>query len=91
MKKEKESNIFMGELKKILFSFTAKWAGRFRSGQSGHESKRVIFKRVNRVASQTGRGLSQVASWVELTRIFQTIFFGSRCNLSIVYEFFNCN
>ena len=86
MKKEKESNIFMGELKKILFSFTAKWAGRFGSGQSGHESKRV-----NRVAGQTGRGLSQVASWVELTRIFQTIFFGSRCNLSIVYEFFNCN
>ena len=91
MKKEKESNIFMGELKKILFSFTAKWAGRLESGQSSHESKWVIFKRVNRVAGQMGRGLSQVASRVELTRIFQTIFFGSRCNLSIVYEFFNCN
>ena len=27
------------------------------------------------VAGQTGHELSQVASWVELTRIFQTIFF----------------
>ena len=37
------------------------------SGQSGRGSKRVIFKQVNRVAGQTGRGLSRV----ELTRIFQ--------------------
>ena len=27
------------------------------------------------IAGQTGHELSQVASWVELTRIFQTIFF----------------
>ena len=56
----------------------AKRAGRvgFGSGQSGRGSKRVIFKRVNRVAGQTGRGLSWVASRVELTRIFQKkIFF----------------
>ena len=47
----------------------AKRAGRveFGLGQSGRGSKRVIFKRVNWV---TGRGLSRVASQVELTRIF---------------------
>ena len=51
----------------------AKRAGRvgFGSGQSGHGSKRVIFKRVNRVAGQTGCMLSRVASRVKLTRIFQ--------------------
>ena len=43
--------------------------------KTGHRSKHVIFKRVNRVAGQTGRGLSQVASWVELTRIFYFYFF----------------
>ena len=43
--------------------------------KTGHGSKRVIFKRVNRVAGQTGRGLSRVASWVELTHIFQNFFF----------------
>ena len=55
----------------------AKRAGRigFGSGQSGCESKRVIFKRVNRVAGQTGRGLSRVASRVKLTRIFQNFYF----------------
>ena len=59
--------------------------------KTGHRSKRVIFKRVDRVAGQTGRGLSQVASRVKLTRIFQNFFFLSRCNLSIVYEFLNYN
>ena len=56
-------------------------------GQKGHGSKRVIFKRVNRVAGQT----DQIASRVELTRIFQTIFFFflNRCNLLIIYEFLN--
>ena len=61
----------------------AKRAGRvgFGSGQSGLRVKRVtgqngsFLKRVNRVAGQTGRGLSRVVSRVELTRIFQTIFF----------------
>ena len=55
----------------------AKRAGRvgFGSGQSGRGSKRVIFKRVNRVAGQTGHGLSRVASRVELTRIFQIFFY----------------
>ena len=55
----------------------AKLAGRvgFGSGQSGHGSKRVIFKRVNRVAGQTGHGLSRVASRVKFTRIFQNFFF----------------
>ena len=55
----------------------AKRAGRvgFGSGQSGRGSKRVIFKRVNRVAGQTGHGLSRVASRVEFTRIFQFFFF----------------
>ena len=43
--------------------------------KTGHGSKRVIFKLVNRVAGQTGRGLSRVASRVELTRIFQFFFF----------------
>ena len=80
----------------------AKRAGRVGSGRvrvgsigsrvkTGHWSKRVIFKRVNRVAGQTGRGLSRVASRVKLTRIFQKFFyfyFLSRCNLPIVYEFF---
>ena len=37
--------------------------------KTGHGSKRVIFKRVIRVAGQTGRGLSQVVSRVELTYI----------------------
>ena len=46
---------------------------------------------VNRVAGQSGRRLSWVASRVELTRIFQIFFFLSRCNLSIVYEFLNYN
>ena len=63
----------------------AKRAGRvgFGSGQSGHGSKRVIFKQVNWVAGQTGRGLSRVASRVELTRIFQIFFFevGAICQL----------
>ena len=40
------------------------------AGQTGRRSKRV-----NRVAGQTGRELSWVVSRVELTRIFQTIFF----------------
>ena len=55
----------------------AKQAGRvgFGSGQSGRGSKRVIFKRVNRVAGQTGRGLCRVASQVNLTLIFQNFFF----------------
>ena len=54
----------------------AKRAGRveFKSGQSGRRSKRVIFKWVNRVAGQMGRGLSHIASRVELTRIFQYIY-----------------
>ena len=41
----------------------AKRAGRVGSGsgQSGHGSKRVIFKRVNRVTGQTGR-VKQVGS-----------------------------
>ena len=52
----------------------AKRAGRVGVG-SGHWSKRVIFKRVNRVAGQTDRRLSRVASWVELIRIFQFFFF----------------
>ena len=45
--------------------------------------------RVNWIAGQTGCELS----WVELTHIFQTnfFFFLSKCNLSIVYEFLNCN
>ena len=50
------------------------WVG-FGSGQSGRWSKHVIFKWVNWVAGQTGRGLSRVASRVELTRIFQINFF----------------
>ena len=64
---------------------------RFGSGQSDRGSKRVIFKRVNRVAGQMSRELSRVASQVKLTRIFHFFFFLSRCNLSIVYEFLNCN
>ena len=43
--------------------------------KTGHGSKRVIFKWVNRVTGQTGRGLSRVTSQVELTRIFQKFFF----------------
>ena len=59
----------------------AKRAGRVGSGSdrvnwvTGHGSKRVIFKRVNRVAGQTGRWLSRVASRVELTSIFLFFFF----------------
>ena len=37
--------------------------------------KQVIFKRVSRVAGQTGHRLSRVASRVELTRIFQFFFY----------------
>ena len=52
-------------------------SGRVRVGsigsrvKTGYGSKRVIFKRVNWVASQTGRRLSRV----ELTRIFKIFFF----------------
>ena len=52
-------------------------SGRVRVGsiesrvKTGHGSKRVIFKWVNWVAGQTGRGLSRV----KLTRIFQFFFF----------------
>ena len=45
-------------------------------------SKRVIFKWVNWVAGQSGHGLSQV----ELTRIFQTIFFFFEINA--IYQLF---
>ena len=48
---------------------------RFGSGQSDRGSKRVIFKRVNRVAGQMSRELSRVASQVKLTRIFHFFFF----------------
>ena len=70
------------------------WVGSIGSRvKTGHGSKRVIFKRVIQVAGQTGRGLSRVASRVELTCIFQIFFFffWSRCNLPIVYEFLNYN
>ena len=56
-------------------------SGRCRVGsiesrvKTGHGSKRVIFKWVNWVAGQTGRGLSRVASRVKLIRIFQIFFF----------------
>ena len=40
-------------------------------GSIGSRVKRVIFKRVNQVTSQLGRGLC----WVELTCIFQKVFF----------------
>ena len=43
--------------------------------KTGHGSKRVIFKWVNWVAGQTGRGLCRVACRVKLTRIFQIFFF----------------
>ena len=47
------------------------WVGSIDSRvKTGHKSKQV-----NQVAGQTGRGLSRVASWVELTRIFQFFFF----------------
>ena len=77
------SFVFEKAAKQTLKLDMAKQAGRvgFGLGQSGreskrgHGSKRVIFKRVNRVAGQTGRGLSRVASRVELTRIFQNFFF----------------
>ena len=54
-------------------------------------TKRAVW--VGFGSGQMGRGLSRVASQVELIRIFQKIFFFflSRCNLSIVYEFFNYN
>ena len=53
----------------------AKRTGCGRAGQLGRGLKRVIFKLVNRVAGQTGHGLSQVASRVEFTRIFLFFFF----------------
>ena len=48
--------------------------GGFGSGQLGRGSKRVIFKQVNRVTDQTGRGLSRVASQVRPV-FFKQIFF----------------
>ena len=78
----------------------AKRAGRVEliefAGQVGLGSKQVIFKRVNQVAGQSGHESSRVAGLVELTHIFQTsffifIFYLNRCNLSIVYEFLNCD
>ena len=55
----------------------AKHASRVRLGlgQTVRGSKRVIFKRVNRVAGQMSRELSRVASQVKLTRIFHFFFF----------------
>ena len=54
----------------------AGWVGSIGSQvKTGYGSKRVIFKWVNRVAGQTGHGLSRVASRVKLTRIFQNFFF----------------
>ena len=54
----------------------AGWVGSIGSQvKTGYGSKRVIFKWVNRVAGQTGRGLSRVASRVELTCIFLSLFF----------------
>ena len=50
--------------------------------QTGRGSKQVIFKRVNRVAGQSGLRLSRV----ELTRIFQTIFFFFE--IDAIYQFF---
>ena len=48
------------------------WVGSIGfAGQTGRESKRAIFKRVNWVAGQTGRRLSRV----ELTHIFHFFFF----------------
>ena len=67
----------------------AKPAGRVGcgSGQSGRGSKRVVFKLVNRVAGQTGRGLSRVASRVKLTRIFQKKFFFF-FEVDVIYQLF---
>ena len=45
------------------------------AGQTSRRSKQVIFKQVNRVVGQSGRGSSQVMSRVELTHIFETSFF----------------
>ena len=54
----------------------AGWVGSIGSQvKTGYGSKRVIFKWVNRVAGQTGRGLSRVASRVKLTCIFHFFFF----------------
>ena len=52
----------MGPLFDVNYIDMAKRAGRVGAG------------RVNRVAGQTGRGLSWVASRVELTCIFQNIY-----------------
>ena len=71
------------------------WVGSIGSRvKTGHGSKRVIFKLVNRVAGQTGRGLSRVTSRVKLTRIFQKFFFfffevDAICQLFM--SFFNYN
>ena len=60
-----------------LYLDMTKQAGqvRFGSGQSGRGSKRVIFKRANRVVGQMSHELSQVVSQVKLTRIFHFFFF----------------
>ena len=58
--------------------------GGFRSGQMGRGSKRIIFKRVNRVAGQLGHRLSRV----ELTRIFQTSFFFFFFEINAIYQLF---
>ena len=42
-----------------------------RVGQVRSNGSRVIFKRVNRVAGQSGHG----SSWVKFTHIFKTSFF----------------
>ena len=58
------------------------WVGSIGSQvKTGYGSKRVIFKRVNRVAGQTGRGLSRV----ELTHIFQNFFFFLKYMQSVNY------
>ena len=78
----------------------AKRAGRVRFqvgsiGFAGRGSKRVIFK-----MGQSGCGSngSRVESGRESGRVdpyfsnnFFFFFFGNRCNLSIVYEFLNCD
>ena len=75
----------------------AKRAGRvgFGSGQSGLRVKRVTGQNGSFLNGLTGLRVNRVSGRVGLTRIFQTnfffFFFGNRCNLSIVYEFLNCD
>ena len=80
----------------IMFNDVAKWAGRveFGSGQSGLRVKQdkgqngSFLNRSIGLRVELGCESGQADPYFSNNFFF---FFGNRCNLSIVYEFLNCD